>query len=449
LLDNLLYHRDHYASFNSFQTIINPMPSALIILLGLLGLCPAIVTVGGPALPYLILLLLAPGLILVSLKLGPGEAEHMSKIVSRPFLLAAAFPAVLMIIQILPLPFLANPVWTSVSPGFRHGITGSISVDVGATSIALVRYLSAVGMVLLAAAVAVNRERAESILIGATAATVFISFACLLHDLFGLNVVVALDEARDCACLGVILSAACAILVFERHETRRSNSSQARKKFSVSMGACLTAFVFCAGAVAATRSGSLAFAAGSGLLTFIAVAAIRRWALGRLGAAAIGITAAVVAAALVTVAAGDPDPRFAFVKKDPVSIELTQRILSDAPFFGDGAGSFTALLPVYQTSNLDSPTVEAVTSAAKLSIEMGKAMLWIAILGTSAAVFILLRGASRRGRDSFYAAAAGACLVTLMNLAFVNVGLSGSAMALLSAAIFGLGLIQSKGRVVS
>lgn len=425
------------------------MPSALVVLLGLLGLCPAIVTVDGPVLPYLIPFLLAGGLILVSIKLRPGEAEHLSKVVSRPFVLAAAIPAGLMIIQILPLPFLANPVWSSVSPGFQRGILGSISVDVGATAIALVRYLSAVGMILLAAAVATNRERAESVLIGATAATVLISFACLLHDLFDFNVVTMLDEARDFACLGVTLSAACALLVFERHETRRSSLGQTQRRFSISMAACLAAFVICAGAIAATRSGSLAFAAGSGFLTFIAVAAIRRWALGRLGAIAIGVTAAVVAAALVTVAASDPDPRFAFVKKDPASIELTQRILSDAPFFGDGAGSFTALLPIYQTSNMRSRDAAAVTAAAKLSIEMGKAMLWIAVVVASIAVFSLLRGASRRGRDSFYAAAAGACLVTLMNLAFVNVGLSGSAIVLLSTAIFGLGLTQSKGRMAS
>jgi hypothetical protein len=423
------------------------MSYALAILLGLLGLCPAIVIVGGPVIPYFIPLLLAAGLILASVKLAPGEAEHMTTVISRPFVLAAAFPAALMILQMLPLPFLANPVWTSVSPGFQRGITGSISVDIGATAIALVRYLTAVGMVALTAAVAINRERAESVLIAATAATVFISVASLLRDFFNLNVLVMRDEGRDCACLGVTLSAACALLVFERHETRRSNSNQARKKFPFAMAACLAAFVICAAAVWATHAGSLAFAAGSGFLTFNAVAAIRRWALGRLGAAAIGVTAAVIATALMGVAAGDPDPRFAFVKKDPVAIELTQRILNDAPFFGDGAGTFPALLPVYQTSN--SGSRDAITVAAKLSIEMGKAMLWAAVLGTSFAVFILLRGAARRGRDSSYAAAAGACLVTIMNLAFIGIGIFGPAIALLTAAIFGLGLIQSKGRVAT
>jgi hypothetical protein len=431
----------------------SPMSAALAILLGLLSLCPAIVAVDGPFLPCLIPFMLAAGLILVSANLAPGEAQHLSNVVSRPLVLVAAFPAVLMILQILPIPFLANPVWTSVSPGFRHGIAGSISIDVGATALALVRYLSAVGVILLAAAVATNRERAESVLFGVTGATVLISFASLLHDLFGFDVITMRNEAFDCACLGVTLTAACALLVFERHETRRINTRQIRKKYFLSSVACLTGFIICASAIAVARSGSLIFAAGSGFLTFAAVAAIRRWALGRLGAAAIGVTAAVIAAALVTVAASDPDPRFAFVKKDVASVELTQRILSDSPFFGTGAGSFSALLPIYQTkyqtNNSGSRDIAAVTSAAQFSIEMGKMMLWLAVLAASFAVFTLLRGAWRRGRDSFYAAAAGACLVTLMNLAFVNVGLSGSAIVLLSGTIFGLGLTQSKGRVAS
>jgi len=378
----------------------------------------------------------------------------MTEVVSRPYVLGAAIPAVLMIIQILPLPFLANPVWTSVSPGFRNGIIGSISVDVGATAIALVNYLSAVGMLLLTAAVAINRNRAESILIGTTAAVVFIAFACLvqdlfLRDLFGINILAHREQVLDITCLGLTLSAACGLLVFERHETRGAHNVLAKRKYLLSSVACLTGFVICASTIAVTRSGSLTFSSGSGLLTFVAIAAIRRWALGRLGAAAIGMTAAVIAIALVTVAASDPDPRFAFVKKDATTIELSQRILNDAPFFGYGAANFSALVPIYQSTTAGPRNTESVTAAAKLSVEMGKAMLWFAVMAASLAVFHLLRGAARRGRDSFYAAAAGACLVTLMIQAFITATLSGTGIVLLSTTIFGLGLTQSKSRIVS
>jgi hypothetical protein len=314
---------------------------------------------------------------------------------------------------------------------------------------ALTGLVPVVGSILLSAAVAINRERAETVLLGTAAATVLISFAALIHDLFDFNFLAMREEALDCACLGVTLSAACAILVLERRDKRRYNSGQSQEKLLLASLACLTAFLICAGAIAAARSGSLTFAAASGFLTFCAAFAIRRWALGRVGAAAIGVTAAVIAAALATVAASDPDLRFAFVKKDTAAVELTQRLLSEAPFFGDGAGTFGALLPIYQLSNSGSRAAEAVTAAAKLSIEMGKGTLWVSVATAAFAVFVLLRGASRRRRDWCYSAAAGACLVTLMNLAFINVGLSGAAITLLSATIFGVGLSQSRGRVAS
>jgi hypothetical protein len=446
-LRRISYINTAFLASSCFSGRIQSMSYAFGILLGLISLCPVIVTMDGHVLPYLILLLLSAGLILVAVELEVGDAQHMCQVVSRPLVLAAAFPAVLMILQMLPLPFFANPVWTSVNPGFPGGIKGSISVDVGQTALTLVLYLAAAGMVLLATAVAINRERAESVLIGITAATVLISLISLLHDLFDFQIVALREEALDAACLGVTLSAACALFVYKRHEKRRS--ARTRQEFYIWLIACVISLVICAGAVAAARSGSLLFAAGSGLLTFCAVTVIRRWALGRLGAAAIGITAAVIAAALVTVAATDTDPRFAFVKKEAASVELTQRILNDAPFLGDGAGSFRSLLPIYQSSDPGAREPMAVTTAAKLSIEMGKTVLWITVLAASFAVFAFLRAASRRGRDSSYAAAAGACLVTLMNLAFVNVGLASPAIVLLSAAIFGLGLAQSKGHSIS
>ena len=92
----------------------------------------------------------------------------------------------------------------------------------------------------------------------------------------------------------------------------------------------------------------------------------------------------------------------------------------------------------------------AVTAAAKLSIEMGKT---VALDRRPGRVICRVRTFCAALRavaaTHSYAAAAGACLVTLMNLAFVNVGLSSPAIVLLSAAIFGLGLAQSKGRVAS
>ena len=390
-----------------------------------------------------------PGLFSFRSNCPQGEAQHLAEVISRPLVLFAAFPAVLMILQMLPLPFLANPVWTSVSPGFRHGITGSISVDVGATAIALVRYLSAVGDG-VAGGGGRGQSRAGQIGFDWRNRGGHFNFLCNASCMIFFVGSTSSPCARKrsiCACLGVTLSLSCGLLVLERHETRRSINGQTRRKFLVALVASLIGFVICASAVAMAKSGSLTFAAGAGVLTFVSVTAIRRWALGRLGAAAIGITAIVIAASLVTVAASDPDPRFAFVKKDAASVELSQRILNDAPFFGDGAGSFSALLPIYQSSETGSRDAEAVTAAAKLSIEMGRAMLWVAVLAASFAVFHAPARSVPTWPQLILRGGAGACLVTLMILAFVNVALSGLGIVLLFAAIFGLGLTQSKSRI--
>jgi tryptophan-rich sensory protein len=434
---------------NSFQADLIHMSFALYIVLGLLGLCPAVITLDGAVISSFIPLLVSAGLIVVAIKLPQSEAQHLARVFPRPLVVIAAVPALLMLVQMLPLQFLANPVWTSVSAAFPRGITGSISVDIGATAISLSRYLSVVGAVVLSAAVSTDRSRAEVVLAGGLASIVLVSLAFLSQDMTSARFSVNREEALDCACLGVTLASACGILVFERYERRRYKPNQNPKNFMFGALLSVIAFLICAGAVAVTRSGPVAFAAVSGLLTFWASVVIRRFRLGRFGAAAIGVTAVTIAATLVAVAATDSDPRFAFVKNGTTVAEITRRILADAPFFGDGAGAFSALAPIYRSSGAGPEELGVLAAAAQLSIEMGQVTLWIAIMMASFVVYVLLRGAAHRGRDSFYAAGAGACIVTLMLLAFVSIGLAGQGLILLSAIILGLGLTQSKSRVLT
>jgi hypothetical protein len=424
------------------------MSAALIILSVLLGLCPALVTFDGAVLASTIPLLVSAGLISVSIKLPDAGAKHLARVLPLSFAAFAAAPAVLITVQMLPLPFLINPVWSSVHPGLAQGSAGHISVDIGATAIALARYLTLAGAMVLAAAVATDRYRAGAVLSGVVTVIVLISLAVLWEDFGSHGFSLKRDDALDCACLGITLSAASGVRVFEHWETRHRKSKQSRRKHLFGALACLVAFLMCAGAIAAARSGSLIFAAASGFLTFSAAAVVRRFHLGGFGAAAFGVAAVTIAAALVSVAGTDRDPRFAFVKKDPALVELSQRMLDNAPLLGNGAGTFGALAPVYQSSGAGPTDAEAVTAAAQLSIEMGRTALWCAIIAATFGMYAFLRGAASRGRDSFYAAGAAACIVTLLNLAFVNTGLVGQALPLLSAIILGLGLAQAKSRSV-
>jgi hypothetical protein len=75
-------------------------------------------------------------------------------------------------------------------------------------------------------------------------------------------------------------------------------------------------------------------------------------------------------------------------------------------------------------------------------------MLLLIIAAIATSTVVLLRASLLRGRDSFYPARAGAALITLLLLAFINAGLLGNTTGLIAAATVGLGFAQSKSRNV-
>ena len=121
-------------------------------------------------------------------------------------------------------------------------------------------------------------------------------------------------------------------------------------------------------------------------------------------------------------------------------------MLDDAPLVGTGAGTFAALAPIYREIDDPPPNSVAATAAAAFAIELGKPMFWLIAAATAGSIFILLRASLQRGRDSFYPAMAGSCLITLLLLSFNNAGLFGTATSLIAAAVIGLGIAQSKSR---
>ena len=86
-------------------------------------------------------------------------------------------------VQMLPLRALAHPIWNSVETALGHPVAGGISVDPGASVIALGQYLSVIAVAFLSAAVAVDRQRAEWILFALTAAVTAIALIMLTYDL--------------------------------------------------------------------------------------------------------------------------------------------------------------------------------------------------------------------------------------------------------------------------
>jgi hypothetical protein len=139
----------------------------------------------------------------------------------------------------------------------------------------------------------------------------------------------------------------------------------------------------------------------------------------------------------------------AFATKAPPSLtSMSQRILDDAPLTGTGAGTFAAIAPIYRDADDQTERFSAPTATSELAIELGRPTLWLIVATMVGAAFVLLRAALRRGRDSFYPAAGGSCLVALMFLCFTNAGVLGSAAAIIVAATLGLAFAQRESRTV-
>ena len=88
----------------------------------------------------------------------------------------------------------------------------------------------------------------------------------------------------------------------------------------------------------------------------------------------------------------------------------------------------------------------ASTAAAKIAIELGRPMLWILSGATLLVIVALVRGALRRGRDSFYPALGAGSVIALLIASFANAGVFTPAVSIVAAAIVGLGFAQSSGR---
>jgi hypothetical protein len=431
------------------------MPAALLILVLLIGATPIVVALDGPIVQGLVAAGAATGAAAVAWGLRPGEGGYLLTLV-RPMAAVAAVPALWMAMQTLPLEALglAHPIWQSAAAALGKPVGGSISIDAGATLIALCRYLSAAAVALVAAAVAVDRQRAERMLFALVAATGVIAAATIAHDVAGLRLLgaAARAAATGCAALGTILATAGAIRTFERHETRRADPNASLAAFAPTLAACFAAFAACAAAVVWSGTGETIFSAAYGLATMIAVVAIRRLGLGPWGYGAIAAAAVVVAAAIIASRPGlrTQDLTLAFATQvPPARVSEVQSMLADAPWAGSGAGTFAALLPIYRDFADTMPAGEAPTAAAAIAIELGRPMLWAIVLAAAGAIVLLLRGALQRGRDSFYPAAGAASLVTLLLLAFGEAAVLATGVAVIAASVLGLAAAQSRSRATS
>lgn len=432
------------------------MSHARLLLVVLICASPAVLFFDGPIAHGLLAGVAAVGIAIISRTMRPGETEFFVSFAKRTAMFVA-IPALWMLIQVLPLPFLAHPIWTSAETAIGHPIRGAISIDIGASVMALGFYLAIVAVAFWSAAVAVDRQRAEWILFSLMTATALIGLTVAATNLFGLpyfnskTLVFERTQAVDCVAMGVMIAGAATIRTLERYETRRASPDRSVAALLRTFAACAAALAICVVVLIISAPAGTLVATGYGVLALTSVVLIRRLGFGGWGILAIALPAVAIAGFL---AASEPRLRtesftFAFATEAPASLtSMSQRILGDAPLRGTGAGTFAAIAPIYLDIEDQTAISTAPTSAAAIAIELGRPMLWLIVAALVISIFVLLRASLRRGRDSFYPMAGASCLITLLLLSFVNAGALGSAAAMIAAATLGLAIAQSKSRTL-
>lgn len=432
------------------------MPTAFRLFIVMLGLSPLFLVSDSLLARGFLTAYLALLVFIVALTIRPGEATFLSGII-RPAAIAAIVPAAWILIQALPLPIqsLQHPIWMSAQTALGKSLWGSISISPGAALVSFARYLTACGLFLVAAAVSVDRQRAETVLFWLAGITTALATLRIIHDLGGFLFLGEISSigrraaVTSGAVLGTVLTAALAVFAIERRETRHSRADFSFSNFVITLASAISGLVICWLAILFFMPKAAMFAAVTGIGTFVLIIGFRRLGLGPHMGFVLAAVAVVVPLSLIAhdLLASTPDLTLRFDAEEARSaINLTQRVIADTNWQGAGAGTFGALLSIYRDTPNATNLPVAPTTAAEILVDLGRPALWLITIAGLAGIIWLIHGALARGRDSFYAAAGASCLVTMLIEAYFDASLLTSTTLVLATAVFGLALTQSVSR---
>ena len=382
----------------------------------------------------------ALGLLAAASSSRKADYEHYLRATSWGRWILLAIPLCIAA-QLAPLPLrFAHPIWASAHEGIGGLSLGPITADIGLTVNALLLALAAISLLGVAILVVRNRGRAELVLFVLSGVTAISALMLDLHRLSpALAVSVPHDLTTSLAGLGLMLNLAVMQLAAERAETHHSIVR------SVAIGLCgLVGALVSAAAIFGLSGTNSAMAAAFGVVLILLILVIRRLDLSPLAASALSVAALIGAAIVLT---------FLFEKNSgPILLRLVpemgtetkaalERMLADTRWFGAGAGTFAAVGRIYQSD------AGAVLTAPSAATSVFAGMGWVGLVAMIAvsllALVRLFVGALQRGRDSFFPAAAAACVLFALVQSFAGPGLLHPAAILCLSVILGLGLSQS------
>ncbi|WP_456701907.1 hypothetical protein [Bradyrhizobium sp. USDA 4449] len=394
----------------------------------------------------------AAAIILISAASGAqGDVAPGIRLIKR-FSLVMLFPVAWMLLQIMPLPFsgLTNPIWSTASIALNDpALWRRITLDPGSTLRGLFHYLAVLSLLAGTAIVTRDRQRAETTLIVLSIVTAFMSLVRLLGRLpaFGGITSHPAEAFVAVAPLAVLAGGAVISMAIERHLSRRDQGQWSLDPLMFRLAVGLTSVALGLASASSEASTNLLIAIALGCATILFIAVVRRfglraWPSLTLFVILVGPTTILLIPHLqISPSAGIAG----FAAADSEMLPPAERALSDTPWLGNGVGSFTLLTQVYWDLAA-TPAPVPPSTAISIALEWGlPAMAVLVVLGllVAAALFV---GAVKRGRDSFYASAAAAAILTLLCGAFCDSGLLLLTTQIATAVIIGLGLSQTEGR---
>jgi hypothetical protein len=417
------------------------------LLIVLIAAAPVLAITRGWLGPQLLTLAVAVMLLLLP---GAPEADiRRSLAIFKALAVAALLPAVWMLLQIVPVPLgsIEHPVWDSAAAALTEALSGHVTVDLGFTVRGLFGYLTLISLAFLTSLVTRNRERAETILFALCTITTFIAVELIL--LRANSPSDFTDSLVALTAFGTILNVAFVVRTIERYETRAQRQPQSVRTYIGTMLLGAIGALICLIALIYSTTYDVLIAMAFGLTVVGLVVLLRRLSLGRWTVATVCASVFVACGGVIAVRfAANPSvsPLFRFSKIESAEAgAATLRMISDANWAGSGVGSYPALAAIYRDA-AGAPGDAAVNTITSMLLEWGRVGLLIAIVVLLQLLVVLFRGALSRGRDSFYPAAAAACLVTAFCEAYCDISFTDVTVQILAAIIIGLGLSQTVGQ---
>ncbi|MBW5439074.1 hypothetical protein FXB41_31230 [Bradyrhizobium canariense] len=418
-------------------------------MIALLAATPILAITDGSSAQHVISL--ATAVMVAVITRGPETQIASAAQLLKQFLLIFLLPVVWMTLQIFPMSSLANPIWSATSIALNQpSLPGRISVDPGATLQSLFLYLVNVSLLVSTVVITRDRRTAETILYVLSAVTTLISVEFLLSQLdsfagFIPQTGAATNLFPAAAALAMLINGALVARAVERHLHQQDIRNLASPQLWVGVFWGLLGITVALAALMALEQHTLVAVTGCGLMVLVFIAAVRRlgfrfWPSALLFSGLAAIASAMVVPHSLSGGLG----LLGFVSLPPEAITPAKHLLSDAPTWGNGLGTFRLTSIAYR--EFGAALADPPSTAVLMAVEAGR--LASAILAAFAAQFFLVsfRGAVRRGRDSFFAAAAAAVVVVALCESFLDSSLSNPTIQAIVAVMVGVGLAQSVGR---